>query len=209
MTDQRIGILGGTFNPIHTGHLILAEHAYSEYGLERVLIMPSGVSYQKKNDHVLSAETRVEMVRLAIADNPHFELCEIETKRDGNTYTFETMELLKSFYPNAKLYFILGADNLYGIENWKHAERIFQCCTILAAGRNHIQNSKLREQIEHLEKRFGATVNLMETPEIDISSEMIRTYIENDISVRYLLNDKVIELIRDRQLYGADKNGNI
>ena len=199
--NRKVGILGGTFNPIHTGHLILAEHAYSMYGLDRVLIMPSGVSYQKKADQILPAGQRIEMIRLAIQDNTHFELCEIETEREGNTYTYETLELLCELYPQTDFYFILGADNLYGIEKWKNAERIFRCCHILAAGRNHIQDSKLEAQAKHLVGKFHAHITLMNTPNIDISSEMIREHIANGISVRYLLEDAVIAYIEQNQFY--------
>ena len=201
MKNRKIGVLGGTFNPIHNGHLILAENAYSMYRLEKVLIMPSGVSYQKEADEVLPAVQRIEMVKLAIRDNPHFELSEIETERTGNTYTYETMELLCELYPFTDFYFILGADNLYGIEQWKHAERIFKCCHILAAGRNHIKDQKLQEQAKHLEQAYHARIALMDTPNIDISSEIIRNHIRNGLSVRYLLQDDVISYIEEKRLY--------
>ncbi len=201
MENQKIGILGGTFNPIHNGHLILAENAYSMYGLNRVLIMPSGISYQKEAGLVLPAAQRIAMIRLAIEENVHFELSEVETEREGNTYTYETLELLCELYPQTDFYFILGADNLYGIENWKNAGRIFQRCHILAAGRDHIKNIRLQEQVRHLEQLFHARITLMDTPNMDISSEMIRHHIANGISVRYLLQDKVIEYIEQHRLY--------
>lgn len=201
MANEKIGILGGTFNPIHTGHLILAENAYSMFGLNKVLIMPSGVSYQKDMDVVLPASKRIDMVRLAIKDNEHLELSTIETERQGNTYTYETLELLCELYPTAEFYFILGADNLYGIEHWKNADRIFQNCCVLAAGRDHIKNIQLQEQVKYLEKKFHARISLMDTPNIDISSEMIRNHIANGISVRYLLNEDVIEYIEQHKLY--------
>lgn len=199
--NKKVGILGGTFNPIHTGHLILAENAYSMYGLEKVLIMPSGVSYQKEADQILPADKRIEMIRLAIQDNEHFELCEVETAREGDTYTYKTLELLCELYPQTEFYFILGADNLYGIEHWKNAGRIFRCCHILAAGRNHIQDSRLQEQAKYLTEKFHAYITLMDTPNIDISSEMIRNHIANGISVKYLLHDTVIAYIEQNQFY--------
>ncbi|MDO5573390.1 MAG: nicotinate-nucleotide adenylyltransferase [bacterium] len=201
MKTRKIGLLGGTFNPIHNGHLMLAEHAYSVYGLDEVWIMPSGVSYQKKADQVLPAIQRIEMIRLAIQGNPHLQLCEIETARAGNTYTSDTLEQLHNDMPDAEFYFILGADNLYGIEKWKDAERIFMHCSILAAGRDHIEIDKLTAQAEYLRQKYQAKITLMQTPNIDLSSEMIRDYIAHGTSVRYLLQDEVIAYIEQHHLF--------
>ncbi len=201
MEIRKIGLLGGTFNPIHNGHLMLAEHAYSAYGLDEVWIVPSGVSYLKNTDQILPTVHRIEMIRRSIQDNPHLKLCEIETTRSGNTYTSDTLEQLNNDLPDAEFYFILGADNLYGIEMWKDAERIFALCNILAARRDHIENDKLMAQAEHLRQKYQAKISFMQTPNIDLSSEMIRDYIAHGTSVRYLLQDDVIAYIEHHHLF--------
>ena len=111
---MKTGIMGGTFDPIHNGHILIARSAYEKVGLDKVLFMPSGNSYMKKN--VLDVSKRVEMVRLAIADFPYFELSSIEAQRQGNTYTYDTLEQLTKQNPKDEYYFIMGADSLFSIE---------------------------------------------------------------------------------------------
>ena len=115
---KKVGIMGGTFNPIHNGHLTLAQCAQKQIGLDKVLFMPSGISYMKKN--VLDPQKRADMVHLAIKDNPDFELSLIEVQKSGNTYTCETLEILTSNNPDTQYYFIMGADSLFQIEQWRN-----------------------------------------------------------------------------------------
>lgn len=132
---SRIGIMGGTFNPIHTGHLLLAEHVLEMVGLDQVWLIPTGCSYLKRKEGitVLSAEDRYRMVNLAIADNDRFRCLDMEIRRPGNSYSYETMEQLQKEYPEDRFFFICGADCLYTIEYWKCADRLFAACTVLAA----------------------------------------------------------------------------
>ncbi|MDE6320604.1 MAG: nicotinate (nicotinamide) nucleotide adenylyltransferase, partial [Lachnospiraceae bacterium] len=135
---RRIGIMGGTFNPIHNGHLAIAGKAREQFFLEKILFMPSGVPYTKDLREVLPVDIRCEMTALAIADTPYFELSMLEAEdaeQGKNTYTFETLQKLRHADPTADYYFILGADSLYAIENWKKPELIFENCTLLAAMR--------------------------------------------------------------------------
>ena len=119
---SKIGILGGTFDPIHNGHLQLAESAYNEFGLEKVIFIPTGVSYMKSG--VSQAHHRYEMCSLAISSFPYFEIDDEEIKREGNTYTFETLRYLNSKYPDAEICFIIGLDTLYSIETWKNIKEV-------------------------------------------------------------------------------------
>ena len=132
---MRIGILGGTFDPIHLGHLIIAEQARDQYALDKVLLIPSGHSYFKDNRKrkVLPAQTRLEMTRIAAGDRACFEVSDIEVTRPGNTYSFETLEELGRQNPDADLFFIVGADTVCSMRTWREPGRIFDACTILAA----------------------------------------------------------------------------
>lgn len=135
---RRIGIMGGTFNPIHNGHLAIAQNAREQFALEKVLFMPSGVPYMKEQGEVLPIEVRCEMTRLAIKGITGFALSKIEAAdaaQRKNTYTCDTLQKLKHADPEAAYYFILGADSLYALEDWKSPELIFQSCTVLAAVR--------------------------------------------------------------------------
>ncbi len=135
---RRIGIMGGTFNPIHNGHLAIAKKAKEQFLLEKVLFMPSGVPYMKDQREVLPIQVRCEMTALAIRDISDFELSEMEAADAAlgkNTYTCDTLQKLRIADPDAAYYFILGADSLYAMEDWKNPELIFQNCTVLAAVR--------------------------------------------------------------------------
>ena len=131
---KRIGIMGGTFDPIHMGHLILGEKAYEQLHLDKVLFMPSGNPPHKRNRKGRATdEQRVEMVRRAVFGNPHFELSLIEMHENGYTYTYHTLETLKAQSPDTEYYFIIGADSLYSFDTWMEPERICQACTLVVA----------------------------------------------------------------------------
>ena len=131
---KKIGIMGGTFNPIHYGHLILAERARESFSLDYVIFIPSGLSYMK--DDVLDSNIRYQMTALAIKDNPNFKISAIETNRIGNSYTYETLEELSLLEKEGStFYFIIGEDSLFNIEQWKFPERIFQLAEIIVAKR--------------------------------------------------------------------------
>ena len=122
---KRVGIMGGTFNPIHLGHLIVAENAYEELKLDEVLFIPSGTPYMKDTAEVLAPKIRISLVGEAIDDNPHFALSTIEVDREGNSYSYETIEALKKANPDTEYFFLVGADSLFAMEEWMHPERIF------------------------------------------------------------------------------------
>lgn len=198
---MKIGILGGTFNPIHTGHLILAENAYTVLGLDKVIFMPSGVSYLKDQKEIAAKEHRINMVRLAIKDNDRFELSTMETDREGNTYTFETLNALKTQNTKDELYFIGGTDTLMNIENWKCPDIIFKNASLVIAPRNFTESNLINDKAEYLKKKFDAKVFILDTPNIEISSSMIRQKIAKGKSVRYYIPDDVIGYINDNKLY--------
>lgn len=196
-----MGIMGGTFNPIHYGHLLLAQWAMEEASLDGVLFMPTGNSYMKESSEILSGPERLAMTKLATADRDCFACSDLEIKRSGNTYTYETLEILHKLYPGTQLYFIIGADCLFSIEEWRCAEQIFQSCTFLAAARNGMGMDALEQKRQELLCRYGADIHLMEFPHIEISSTDIRRRCKQGRSIRYLVPDGVREYIESKNYY--------
>lgn len=210
---RQIGIMGGTFNPIHNGHLLIAEKARAQFALEQVLFMPSGIPYMKDQQEVLSVSDRCEMTALAIADHPYFKLSTLEAadaRQGKNTYTFETLQKLRSADPEANYYFILGADSLYAIESWKQPARIFEHCTLLAAVRTEgntvltESQNHLQQQMQYLRKKYNASVELLEFEGIDVSSTQIRENVRHGKSIRELVPEAVETYIRKNHLYEKD-----
>ncbi len=201
---ERIGILGGTFDPIHMGHLMMAEQAAAFAGLQKVLLMPSGHSYFKddRSDAVSAPEHRLAMTKLAARLSPVFEAEAIEVCRSGNTYTCETLPLLEEKYPGAELYLIVGADTLLSIRNWKNPEIVFDKCRILAAVRpDQISDEMLVCEMKRLEDEFEAKTELLPIVPNGISSSLIRTLCSEKKSIRFLVPQPVEEYIRANGLY--------
>jgi nicotinate-nucleotide adenylyltransferase len=198
---SKIGIMGGTFNPIHTAHLILGESAYEQFGLDQILFMPSKTPPHKLQEDIISNEHRSSMVQLAIESNPHFEFSSLELNRTGITYTFDTLEELTKIHPENQYYFILGADSLFQIEQWKNPERIFQLTEIIAAGRYHLSPTKMEDQIAYLNLTYKAKIHLLQIPNMDISSNLLRKKLLNGQSIRYYVPEKVEYYITEHNLY--------
>ncbi len=201
MKAKKVGILGGTFNPVHMAHLIIAETAREEVGLDDILFVPSGCSYLKDAAEILPARDRVNMTGLAIEDNPHFALSTIEIDREGNSYTSETLAELKERYPQQEYYLIMGADNLFTMEEWKNAELIFQNAKILAAVRGDKKRADMEEKIAELQEKYGADISLLSVRSVDISSSVIRQKVAAGGSIRYMVPEKVREYILKNHLY--------
>lgn len=201
MKTKRIGILGGTFNPIHHGHLILAETARTQLGLDKILFVPSGVSYMKEKEAIPSGEIRAAMTELAIADNPYFSLSKIEIERAGNSYTYETLEKLNAQNPGTEYFFITGADILFWIEQWKYPERIFAACTVAAALRQGKSTEEMLKKCRKLQEKYQARIEMLSSSNIEISSTVIRRKIQREESVRYLVPEKVLEYIEHNKVY--------
>lgn len=200
-TWKKIGIMGGTFNPIHTGHLLLAQWAMEEAGLDGVIFMPTGNSYMKAKEEILPGPERLAMTQLAIRDRECFSCSDLEVKRGGNTYTYETLESLQSMYPQARLYFIVGADCLYNIKNWYCPQKIFQYCVLLAASRGGTTMDALEKKRHELTEAYGAEILLMAFPNMEISSTDIRRRHRAGRSIRYLVPERVREYIVKNHFY--------
>ncbi len=201
---KKIGFLGGTFNPIHTGHLMIAESAREYLGLEKVIFIPSGCSYMKAGMDIPDAAIRLEMTELAVADNPFFAVSDMEIKRAGNTYTYETIHHLHTENPDTEIVFIVGADTLFTIELWKAPERIFAGASIAAAVRDDKNPLEMQKQMAYLSDKYQAKIHLLPVKNIEISSTDIREQAKNGKSLRYMIPDAVREYILKHEIYGRD-----
>ena len=207
MSDQflqsckKIGIMGGTFNPIHMGHLLMAQYAKEYADLDAVIFIPAGCPYMKDRGELIEGLIRLQMVQMAIEGSDAYFASDIEIKRSGNTYTYETLQELSKIFPHADFYFILGADSLFGLEHWIYPEKILKNCTLIAAARNGSGMDALENKRRELIDRFGGEILLMDFPTVDISSTLIRKRIKNGKSVRYMMPDNLANYIKTNGLY--------
>ena len=198
---HKIGIIGGTFNPIHNGHLMIAEYAREEFQLERVLFLPTGHSPHKLKQKITEASMRCDMIELAISDNPFFQLDFTEVRVERLSYTYLTLLELKKAYPKAELYFILGADSLFDLEEWKRPEEIFSNCNILAAYRKGEEQQDFQEQINYLNEKYHAHIYPLHTPSFEVSFREIRSRVSKNQTIRYLVPKEVETYIQKTKLY--------
>lgn len=202
MEKKKIGIMGGTFNPIHHGHLILAQTAFEQFGLDQILFMPNKNPYYKKLTHIVTEEHRSDMVKLAIADNDAFAFSDVELHREGNTYTVDTLRILTKENPDTEYYFIMGADSLYQFESWKEASEILKMATLLVATRDAVSIHNIEGQIEYLEEKYeDVKIYCLTAPSLEISSSSLRNWVRKGRSIRYLVPEKVANYIKDNGLY--------
>lgn len=203
---KKIGVLGGTFNPIHLGHLILAESAYEEFELDEILFVPTGITNLKDPSVILDKKTRITLTGEAIGQSNHFALSTIETDRPGTSYTYETLELLNKEYPNSEFYLIIGADSLFQIEQWKRPADIMKNAVILAAKRKGSTTKELVDKIEEIKVKYDADIRLLPCTYIDISSTEIRERIKAGKSIRYLVPQVTEKYIKKHHLYEDREN---
>ena len=196
---MNIGVLGGTFDPIHIGHLVVAEEARIKVGFTEVLFVPAGQPWRKLDRNITPADHRVEMVRRAIADNPHFKLCTLEVGRPGPSYTVDTLTMLrKQLGSEASLFFILGRDTLAELPLWKEPEKLVQLCRLVVAPR---LGSK---DLKHLETAIPGLLDKviqLDMPVIGISSAEIRQRITQGLTIRYLVPPEVEKYITEQKVY--------
>lgn len=199
---KKIGIFGGTFNPIHIGHLIVAEAVRESFGLDRILFVPSGVPPHKSYEEVTVAEHRYAMVECAVRSNPYFEASRIEVDRAGFTYTVDTLNSLRGLYGKAaEIYFIIGADVVNELTTWKDFRKVFGLCRFIAVGRPGCDAASAESGIKRLKERYNISVETVEAPLIDISSTSIREYVKSRRSIKYLVPECVEEYIHINELY--------
>ena len=201
----RLGIMGGTFDPIHYGHLVAAEQAFDDLGLDLVVFMPAGRPAFKQDRGVTSGEDRFAMTLLATADNPHFVASRFEVDRDGVTYTADTLRLLRSLYPdNVEFYFITGADAITEIVAWRDADDIARLAHLVAATRPGYDLDRAWDTIAASGLDFDVTY--LSVPALAISSSYLRERVGAGQSLRYLTPDPVTGYLHKHGLYGAARN---
>ena len=200
---MRIGIMGGTFDPIHNGHLAIAKTAYEQFRLDKVWFLPNGNPPHKAlTDIGSSIEDRIRMVELAIAGHTGFRLEAYEAYRKSISCSYETMEHFTKTYPEDDFFFIVGADSLFTVDKWVHPERLFPTCTILAAFRDEMDTrEEMERQIQYVKERYHAKSELLISPVIKVSSSELRERIKAGKSIRGYENEKVEEYIKKECLY--------
>ena len=199
---MKIGIMGGTFDPIHIGHLILGEKAYEQLNLDKVWFMPSGNPPHKRNRQGRATDAqRTEMVKRAIEGNSHFELSVFEMQREGYSYTYLTLEALQQQYPDTEFFFIIGADSLFDFSKWMKPERICAACTLVVATRNQTSIDKLETKMNEMETVYHGTFLRLDTTNLDISSEQLRDWIQDKKSIQYYVPDAVVQYIDENRIY--------
>lgn len=187
---MKIGILGGTFNPIHIGHLILAQEAMEKIGLDKIIFVPAYFPPHKDNADIAGAASRLEMVKLAIKGNKYFIASDAEIKRDGRSYTIDTIKEFKKKYPNDELYFIIGSDLLKYLDEWKDLREIISMVKFIAATRPGYSLSEIPSYIKTVAIRA-----------VDISGFEIRERVREGKSFRYLVPEEVYKYIVKEGLY--------
>lgn len=192
---MKIGIFGGTFDPIHNAHLIIAQYAKEQFGLDRMILMPGGNPPHKQN--VTDKKVRLEMAILA-ADGD-FEVSDYETKKEEYSYTLNTLTYFKERYPEDELFFVIGEDSLRDITKWYYPEKILKLCTLLVFPR--ISEESLKSEIESKKSFFGCVIYPISAPVLNISSSEVRYRTANGKSIKHMLPENVRKFIEEKRLY--------
>lgn len=191
---KRIGILGGTFDPPHNGHLLIANEVLFSLGLDEIWFMPTNIPPHKKYEQFINNEDRIKLLSLAISDHPHFKLQSIELDREGPSYTYETMKIIKDIYPDNKFYFIIGGDMVEYLPHWYRIDDLVEIVQFVGVKRPGFTSNSNYNVIE------------VAVPQFQVSSSEIRSRIVKGQTTRYLLPEKVEQYIEEKNLYGTKKS---
>ena len=196
MSSSKVGLLGGTFDPIHIAHLIIAEIACDTCNLDELLFMPCAIPPHKNHLNMSDAQHRLQMIHLAIADNPKFRFSDQEIKRGGTSFTIDTLKILKQHnkIDRSDLYLIIGADNFLDFHNWKEPEHILELCQLVVVGRPSFDLGKL-------DSGYQKKIFIMPIPLMEISSSDIRKRVKNKKTIQYMVSSKVVDYIKKNKLY--------
>jgi nicotinate-nucleotide adenylyltransferase len=197
----RLGILGGTFNPPHLGHLVSAQEAYLHLALDRVMLIPARIPPHKPVEDEPGVEHRLELCRLAIRGDERFLVSDVEVARPGPSYTVDTLEELTSIAPDSELFLILGGDIAAGLPDWHQPERVLSLSTLAIAERPGTTRAQIEGALGRLEG--GDRAEFFPMPTIGLSSTEIRRRVRKGQPIRYIVPDAVAAYIRDHQLYGG------
>ena len=195
----RLGVMGGTFDPIHNGHLFIAEAARVQVALHRVLWLPNRQpAHREGKIAAATAEVRAALVKLSIADQPAFQLCRLELDRPGPSYAIDTLAQLRSEYKECEIYWILGADALEDLPTWHRADELMANCRFIAFNRPGFDLQPLKNRLSPAQQ---ARVTWIEAPGIDIASRQLRERVRHNLPIRYLVPENVRHEIERRNLY--------
>ncbi len=203
---MKVGILGGTFDPIHNGHLIIGEYARTSLNLDKVIFIPSGKHPFKDNKEITNPEKRCKMIELAIKSNPFFQVSTIEIERTGINYTIDTIKYLNDKYKEDEIYFIIGSDILFQIEKWYKFKELVGLCKFILFYRLDKDEEKTVEKLNELKTQYNMDINQIYSPIFPVSSTEIRQRVEDNISIKYLVEEKVEKYILENAIYKEKTN---
>ena len=198
---MKIGLMGGTFNPIHLGHLIISEYIRLSLPLDKIIFIPSGNPPHKDFDEIISVKHRYNMALLATSTNSYFQISLSEINRKGFSYTIDTITEFKEKLQDDELYFIIGADSLNELTSWKNYKLLFKITNFIAIGRPGITDEYNLCKIKELKDLYDANIIYINGPLIEISSTDIRERISKNLSIKYLVPETVEEYIKSNKLY--------
>lgn len=199
---KKIGLMGGTFDPIHYGHLVLAEQVRTRFNLDMIYFIPVGIPPHKQQKKISSSKNRYFMTLLGTITNPYFEVSKIEIEDDNTSYTVNTIKKFKKIIDNnSELYFITGADAIYELETWRNVKELLGLCNFIAASRPGIDKSKLKEKIKILNEKYNGRIIETSVPALAISSTDIRERIKKRESIKYIVPESVEHYIYKNNLY--------
>ena len=201
LRQNRIGLLGGTFNPIHNGHLSMAYIALYEFMLSKVVFLPAGNPPHKTDEYIAPGDARLDLIKLAIEDEQRFDIDTLELDRDGRTYTVDTLEILTRMNKTAEFYFIIGADTLFELETWKNYKRVFCLTHFICILRPGHDDDNVRQYADMLNNKYGNKIHLANEKGPDISSSLIRRLAVNHMLTDCLVPGKVARYISRNHVY--------
>ncbi|MGB4439213.1 MAG: nicotinate-nucleotide adenylyltransferase [Sedimentibacter sp.] len=205
MKNRKVGIMGGTFDPIHSGHLVIANEVLNIYNLDEIIFIPAG-NPPHKNGTGASSWDRYVMASMATLSNAKFTVSDIEIKNPEKSYTLNTITELIKVYIDTEFYFITGADAIIGLPNWHEPEKLLKLCKFIAVSRPGISKEIAQANIAEIKKSFNGSIELLQAPMLQISSTDIRNRFKNGKSAKYLLPESVEQYIIKNSLYLENNN---
>ena len=197
---EKLGVFGGTFNPIHNGHLSLCTQLSDALGLAKVLLIPTAIPPHKRATELADGSQRLAMCRLAVQGDPRFCVCDLELRRQGSSYTVDTLRELEALYPDTRMFLLMGTDMFLTVQNWYHANEIFRRAVLIAGARQKGEERQLREHLSFLET-LGACGKIIPCHVVDISSTEIRAARKQGRTLRGMVPPSVARYIEENKLY--------
>lgn len=200
---RRIGLFGGSFDPIHCGHLIIAQDAVEQLELDRLIFIPAARSPLKGDQTPVDGQHRLAMLRQAVEDNPRFEVSDIEVSRGGISFTIDTVRQMRGQYPDADLFFIVGADSLTELHLWRDVDQFLEQCTLVPFARGGEDTSAIAQAMKLSDPwRSRLLKRLIRIHDVAVSSSEIRMRVAEGLSIRYLVPSEAVRYIAEHGLYG-------